>query len=126
MGSDSPMWDHGAWPHVFFATHCRQYERQKCWENALNTSHVICLGTHFHQIEKRRDMSSEETCATQRRLWLSHDDVKTMYQAISRILLARTCLSVTSYLVQVVGVPRSLFISCFQDRSKSLDIASWM
>ena len=24
-------------------------------ENALNTSHVICLGTHFHQIEKRRD-----------------------------------------------------------------------
>ena len=43
--------------------------------------------------------------------------LSTMYQAISRICvsrtkLARTCLSVTSLLVQVVGVPRSLFFWC--------------
>ena len=40
-----------------------------------------------------------------------------MYQAIScvfvsRTKLARACLSVTSLLVQVVGVPRSLFFWC--------------
>ena len=39
---------------------------------------------------------------------------------VSRTLLARTCLSVTSHLVQVVGVPRSLFSWCPERDSKRL------
>ena len=39
---------------------------------------------------------------------------------VSRTLLARTCLSVTSHFVQVVGVPRSLFSWCPERDSKRL------
>ena len=37
-------------------------------ENIIETSHVVCLGTHNHQVE--RDFSSEDTFTTPRLLWL--------------------------------------------------------
>ena len=39
---------------------------------------------------------------------------------VSRTLLARTCLSVTSHLIQVVGIPRSWFSWCPERDSKRL------
>ena len=43
-------------------------------ENIIEISHIVCLGTHCHQVERRRDMSSEEIYTTPRRLWLETID----------------------------------------------------
>ena len=43
-------------------------------DSPINMSLVICLGTHCHQGERQRDMSSEETLSTFRRFWLKHYD----------------------------------------------------
>ena len=41
-------------------------------ENIIEISHVVCLGTHYHQVE--RDISAEETFSTPRLIWLKNFD----------------------------------------------------
>ena len=43
-------------------------------ENIIEISHIVCLATHCHQVERRRDMSSEETYTTPRRFCLGKID----------------------------------------------------
>ena len=71
-------------------------------ENIIENSHIVCLGTHCHQVERRRDMSSEETYTTPRRFWLKKIDAmrvlimdqgKEFWGGISRVVLPLSCSS---------------------------------
>ena len=39
-------------------------------KNIIEIAHIVCLATHCHLVERRRDMSSEETYTTPRRFCL--------------------------------------------------------
>ena len=42
--------------------------------HSITVSQVVCLGTQYHQLERRRDISAEETFSTFRRFWHKHHD----------------------------------------------------
>ena len=43
-------------------------------ENPIRISHVICLGTRYHQGARRQDMTATETFSVLRQYWLKHYD----------------------------------------------------
>ena len=43
-------------------------------ENPFRISHVICLGTRYHQGSRRQDMTATETFSILRKFWLKHFD----------------------------------------------------
>ena len=43
-------------------------------KNIIEISHIFCFRMHCHQVERRRDTSSEETYTTPRRFWLEKSD----------------------------------------------------